>query len=234
MNSYKTVGRKEIQIAGSKTLCADLHSNCPHRRLDISSLSSSSSFRHRTNAPQSAVTPILLVHFTLSRHVTYLSTLVAFDTSPVLADVDGGGTLASHVTVTLAFKTPAFRRAISGDMTEALASMALLTSAAAATTAHRAHGESAATAHSAAESSTAAASPYHAYGIWAIAGDMPVFFTVVTIFDGSIFTRFGWLRAFSGNVSVVTAVVTDCAIRTVTGYVTLLVTLVTQTIFGHD
>ena len=62
----------------------------------------------------------------------------------------------------------------------------------------------------------------HTYGIGAIAGDVPVFFTVVTIFDGSIFTRFGWFRAFAGDVTVGAAVVTHGAVRTVARYVTLV------------
>lgn len=63
---------------------------------------------------------------------------------------------------------------------------------------------------------------------------MPVFFTVVTIFDGSIFTRFGWFRAFAGDVTVGAAVVAHGAVRTVARYVTLLAALVTQPIFRHD
>ena len=51
---------------------------------------------------------------------------------------------------------------------------------------------------------------------------MPVFFTVVTIFDGSIFTRFGWFRAFAGDVTVGAAVVAHGAVRTVARYVTLV------------
>ena len=50
---------------------------------------------------------------------------------------------------------------------------------------------------------------------------MPVFFTVVTIFDGSIFTSFRWLRALAGDVTVDPAVVAYCAVRTVARYVTL-------------
>ena len=61
----------------------------------------------------------------------------------------------------------------------------------------------------------------HTYGIGAIAGDVPVFFTVVTIFDGSIFTSFGWFRALAGDVTVDPAVVAYCAVRTVARYVTL-------------
>jgi len=172
----------------------------------------------------------LIFHLAFPRHVTYLSTLVTFDTSSVLTDVDGGRTLTSHMSVTLAFKTPAFRGAIAGDMTKALASMTLL----ATTTPHRTHGISPSSTKTAAEATSTTTASTHAYGIGAITGDVPVFFTVVTIFDGSIFTSFGWFRALAGDVTVDPAVVAYCAVRTVARYVTLFGALVTKTILRHD
>ena len=50
---------------------------------------------------------------------------------------------------------------------------------------------------------------------------MPVFFTVVTIFDGAVFTRFGWFRALASDVTVNPAIVANGAVRTIAGYVTL-------------
>ena len=61
----------------------------------------------------------------------------------------------------------------------------------------------------------------HTYGVRAIAGDVPVFFTVIAIFDGSIFTRFGWFRAFPRNVPIYSAVITNCTVWTIAGNMTL-------------
>lgn len=167
------------------------------------------------------------VHFTLPRHVTYFSALVTFDTSSVLSYVNGRGTFASHVAVTLAFEASAFRWTITCDVTKSLASVTLLTPAAATAT-HGCHGAvpSAAAKSTTKPSTATASSTHHAYAIRAISGDVPVFFTVVTIFDVAIFTRFGWFRAFARDVAVIPAVVANCAVWAVPGNVTLLVALV--------
>jgi len=144
--------------------------------------------------------------------------------------MDGGRAFTSHVSVALAFETPAFRGAVSGDVTESLAPMALLTSAAH----RRPHRVSASSTESTSESPSSASASAHSYGFRAIAGDVPIFFTAVTIFDDSIFTRFWWLGALAGNMTVGTAIVTHCTVRAVTRYVTLFGAFVTQTIFRHD
>jgi len=172
----------------------------------------------------------LIFHLAFPRHVTYFSTLVTFDTTSILTNVDGRGTFASHVSVALAFKTPAFGGAVPSDVTKALAPMALLTS----TTAHRTHGVSTSATKTTAESTSAAPASTHAYSVGAIAGDVPVFFTVVTIFDGAVFTRFGWFRALASDVTVNPAIVANGAVRTIAGYVTLFAALVTKAILRHD
>jgi len=178
---------------------------------------------------QTVSPPTLFVDLTLPRHMTYFPTFVTFDTTSILTNMDGRGAFTSHVSVALAFETPALRRAVSRDMTESLTPMALLTSA----TGHGASHRIWISAPSASKATSSTASA-HTYGFGAIAGDVPIFFTVVTIFDGSIFTRFGWIGALSGNMAVGPAVVANCAIRTVTRYVTLFAAFVTQTILRHD